>query len=81
MSDDDSDDPEHPLLDESDWNPDPATVACPECGAEVSEEADRCPDCGHYFSPGDASDERSGWYKIAIAFLIGLLIWAFIVWK
>jgi hypothetical protein len=77
---DDSDDRDDPVLDDSDWNPDPATVCCPECAAEVSEEADRCPDCGHYFSPGDVRASRPGWYRIAIAILIGLLIWAFIAW-
>jgi endogenous inhibitor of DNA gyrase (YacG/DUF329 family) len=75
------DDPERSAPDESDWSPDPATIPCPDCGAEVSEEADRCPECGHYLSTTDAHDRRPAWYKAAIAFLIGLLIWAFIAWK
>jgi hypothetical protein len=81
MPDDDTDDSEHPALDEADWNPDPATFNCPECDAEVSEDADRCPECAHYFSPLDARSGPSSWYKIAIAFLIGLLIWAIIAWR
>ncbi len=77
MSDDDSDDAD---LDEADWNPDPATVSCPECEGDVSEDAERCPECGHYFSPGDTNAGRAGWYRIAVAILIGLLVWALIAW-
>ena len=77
MSDDDSDDP---ARDEDDWNPDPAMVSCPECGAEVSEEADRCPECGHYFTPDDANGGRTLWYRIAVAFIIALLVWTLIAW-
>ncbi len=68
-----------PDPDETDWNPDPATVPCPECGGEVFDDADRCPECGHYFSPGKANASRL-WYKIAVAFLVGLLVWTLIAW-
>jgi Uncharacterised protein family UPF0547 len=61
--------------DESDWSPDPATVTCPECLADVIEDAERCPECGHYFSADDDRVRRSGWYKIAVAFIVGLLVW------
>jgi predicted amidophosphoribosyltransferase len=66
--------------DEADWSPDPATVLCPECDAEVIEDADRCPDCGHYFSTDAARGKKARWYRIVIAFIVGLLIWRIIRW-
>jgi hypothetical protein len=71
--------PVDPNPDETDWSPDPATVTCPECLAEVIEDSQRCPECGHYFSAENARGGRPNWYKIAIAFIVGLLVWRIIV--
>lgn len=77
MRDEDSNEPD---LNQAEWSPDPATVPCPECGGEVSEEADRCPECGYYFTPGESNAGRTVWYRLAVAFVIGLLVWTLIVW-
>jgi hypothetical protein len=46
--DDWADDLDDPAPDESDQ--DSETLPCPHCGAEVYEDAPRCPDCGAYIS-------------------------------
>lgn len=49
--------PEYP--DEEDLDDETSeTLPCPECGAEVYEDAPRCPACGAYITPGSRS--RSG---------------------
>ena len=39
---------------DEDWHEDDSVtdvVPCPECGADVYEDADQCPSCGHYILP------------------------------
>lgn len=50
MSDDrfDPDDFEDELPDEDQLDETSETVPCPECGAEIYEDAERCPVCGQY---------------------------------
>ena len=43
---DDLDDREYPDVDDTD--DDEQTVVCPECGADVYEDADQCPACGMF---------------------------------
>lgn len=65
MSDDDEferpgrelDDREYPDPDDADDESD--TAPCPECGAQVYEDAVQCPRCGAYVTPG--SGASSGW--------------------
>ncbi len=41
--------------DESDFDSDEVeTLPCPSCGQEIYEEAQRCPECGAYMTPGSA---------------------------
>ena len=63
--------------DEDDWYPegqdDPDEldlVTCPACGEEIYEEAEQCPECGHYMVRGSNSPLRTApnWY-VAIALL------------
>lgn len=50
----DGDDPDKPDSDSDSGDDDDLTetVACPECGAEVYEEAEQCPRCGSYITHG-----------------------------
>ncbi len=49
-----------------DWDDDSEaevdTITCPECGAEVYEEADACPACGYFLLPADRLGKNSGWW-------------------
>ena len=59
--------------DEDEFDDDPTcTVPCPECGAQVYEDAPRCPACGNYITH-DASvwSGRPGWW--IFLGLLGLL--------
>jgi DNA-directed RNA polymerase subunit RPC12/RpoP len=48
------------------------TVSCPECGAEVYEDAVRCPICGHYVTHDTSVwSGRPGWW--VLLGLIGIL--------
>ena len=41
------------------------TVSCPECGAEVYEDAVRCPACGNYIThPTSVWHGRPGWWIV-----------------
>lgn len=57
-------------FDEEDWGEDYGTdsdaevdtVPCPECGAEVYEEAEACPACGYFMLPADRLGKNAGWW-------------------
>ena len=59
------------------------TVVCPECGAEVYEDAPRCPACGNYItSPAAASfwQNRPRWWIVLgilgiVATIAALAVW------
>ena len=67
---------EYPDVDGSD-DDQTDTIPCPECGAEVYEDADQCPACGHYIVHDTrAWSGRSLWW-VALAVLgIGAVILA-----
>ncbi|MDB5172116.1 MAG: hypothetical protein JWN51_889 [Phycisphaerales bacterium] len=71
---DDIDESEYPDDEEADWNLDPATEACPHCGKEISEDAQRCPHCGQYISKEDAPPKRRGWIVAVVVVLIVLTL-------
>lgn len=61
---DDYDDDWSPGMDDDDES---YTVDCPECGAEVYEDAERCPSCGSYIilsSSGSVWQGRPAWWII-----------------
>jgi hypothetical protein len=69
MYDDDVDE----LIDDDEYYEDDAydddvvdTVACPSCGAEIYEDAERCAHCGDYVTPGSTNpwQGRSLWWLI-----------------
>jgi hypothetical protein len=54
------------------------TARCPHCGAEVYEDADKCPVCGEWILRAGVSPARlRPWWWIALALAAaGLLLWA-----
>ena len=71
--DDDSDDYE---FEDDDEEP---TIACPYCGQEIHEDAQRCPHCEQYISEEDAPMTRKPWWIIVgvIACLYLVYRWTF----
>ena len=47
------------------------TLPCPNCAAEVYEEAESCPECGEYITPGSARSTFSGkpWWWVGLGLL------------
>lgn len=43
---------------------------CPECGADVYEDADRCPKCGRYISRSERAEGVPLVFKIAAVLLV-----------
>ncbi len=64
--------------DEDDFADDASeTVPCPYCGADVYEEAERCPACGKYISREDAPSGVPLWMKLTALICIAVAIgWA-----
>ena len=70
--------------DEDDWDEDwtdedePAdTVLCPNCAAEIYEEAEQCPVCGEYVvhQSGPPWQGKPGWYvALAVLGVIAVLL-------
>lgn len=55
---------------------DDATLPCPACGAAMFEEADRCPACGDYVTPGGRPSARPPWVILtAIVCLVAAVWW------
>lgn len=51
------------------------TVACPECRDPVYEDAERCPNCGHYLSREDASRRRPWWVVAGVLACLATVFW------
>lgn len=49
-------------------------LPCPECGAEVYEDADRCPKCGNYIIPGRRRRGTAGWIRWTALGLVALIV-------
>jgi predicted nucleic acid-binding Zn ribbon protein len=51
--------------DDASWEEeDEPTIACPYCRAEIHEDAQRCPECGHYISEEDQPAQRRPWWIV-----------------
>lgn len=77
--DDEDDDLEDDWDDEEDdfgEDEDEPTIACPYCGAEIHEEAQRCPACGEYLSAEDAPARRRPWWIV-----IGVVVCLWLVYR
>jgi predicted nucleic acid-binding Zn ribbon protein len=55
-----------------------ATLPCPACGAEIYDDAERCPKCGHYLSREDQPRAKTPTWIIAgaIVCLVIVALWA-----
>jgi len=74
--DDELRDHEYPDEDVSDADDESDTVRCAECGADVYEDADRCPRCGRYLTPDvHPWSGRPLWW-----ILLGLLGTVAVIW-
>lgn len=53
-------------------DPEPATIACPHCGAEVLEDSERCPRCEAYISKEETptSSGPSAWVVVLVLALL-----------
>lgn len=57
---------------------------CPECGAQVWEEAPSCPRCGHYFTPGNRRavwGTKPRWLRWTGWLLLGLAVGSWFLWE
>ncbi len=70
----DREDPDDADVDDSEGED---TYACPECGQEVYEGADRCPHCGHY---GTGAGRVAGGKRWWMYVVVGLLVLSFSWW-
>jgi len=68
------DDPQSVDLDELGGD-ETSTAACPACGAEVYEDADRCPACGRYITPGGAGSMKCWWWIALALAALGLIVY------
>jgi hypothetical protein len=68
-------DNEYPDEDESDDDR-TATVVCPACGAEIYEDAEYCPVCDNYVTPGDNAFFRRPlwWILLGLAGIVATLL-------
>jgi len=46
-------------------------IICPDCKAEISDTASKCPRCGHAFTTSSS---------VIVAILLGLAIGGFVLW-
>jgi hypothetical protein len=71
---------EYPEAEDADGD-DTDTDGCPYCGAEVYEDAERCPSCDTYISREDAPPRMPRWiFVTAIVCLVIALGWVFGWW-
>ncbi len=76
-SDDDLRDEEFPDEEEADDDTeDSYTTPCPECGADVYEDAEQCPVCGHYLTPDTRplAGRSLGFVLLAAAGILAVLV-------
>ncbi len=79
--------PHRPLEDWEDPEPDDEDLdeddeyVCPNCGASVYEDSERCPACGDYITPQRAGTSALGgrWVWMTAAALLVLIILGFLV--
>jgi predicted nucleic acid-binding Zn ribbon protein len=58
---------------------DESTAPCPACGAEIYDDAERCPECGHYQSREDQRRSATPVWIIATAVLCLVIVVLWII--
>ena len=51
------------------------TVPCPDCRADVYEDAERCPECGRYLSREDAPRRHPWWVVAGALACLAMVFW------
>lgn len=55
------------------------TDACPHCGYEIYEDAERCPECGLYVSElEDSGPDKPTWVVVTAFILVAMILYWFI---
>jgi len=64
------------LPDDADDDESAETQACPRCGREVYEDAERCAYCGHYISEEEPTGMagKPMWFKLGLVVLVLALV-------
>ncbi len=77
--DDELNDWEYP--DEDDHDDLSETCPCPNCGADVYEDAEQCPVCGQYITPGGRNlwSGRSSWWVLLGLLGVGAVLWVLLI--
>ena len=52
------------------WDEDDVTVRCPDCGADVYEDALQCPECGWYVTATARTELPKHWKIVAVVVLV-----------
>ncbi len=75
---DDLQDWEYPDLDDDDGD-EPETIDCPNCSADVYDDAEQCPACGHYILAAESTKPVTMthwvWWGMIVLFLTSVLLW------
>lgn len=74
---DEFDDNEYPDPDDDEGSEDVTeTVRCPNCGADVYEDAEQCPRCGEYveFSTSVWQDKPLPWVMVGLAGIVAVIL-------
>jgi uncharacterized OB-fold protein len=72
------DEPQPEDVEELEHEEETKTVRCPSCGAEVYEDAERCPKCGDYVEPGGVHKVGRVWVWIVLVLILAAIV--FLVW-
>jgi zinc-ribbon domain len=75
MTDDDWEADDEDWYDEEDDLEDQAAVACPECGAPIYADADKCPACGYWLLEADrraagSGESRPAWIQLTAGLML-----------
>lgn len=71
------DDNEYPDPDDEESSDDSTeTIRCPDCGADVYEDAEQCPECGEYieFSTSAWQDRPLPWVMVGLAGIVAVIL-------
>ena len=55
-------------------------IACPHCGEQIHEDAQRCPHCEQYISQEDAPSARKPWWVVAGVIVCLYVVLRWIIW-